>query len=110
MKKAVKLLALALALMTGVLCMFGCGAKKYRVDYDGQKSFYHEAKDAYPAGTQVTVYMDIIATDTDYTFYLDDQPINVTYAEGKGFCISFLMPDHDVKLTYTMRNTMEYEP
>ena len=82
----------------------------YRVDYDGRQDFYEGAKDAYAAGEQVTLYCSMIATDTDYTFLLDGETINVDYDESKGFVIRFVMPDHDVKLECNMRNTMVYVP
>ena len=90
--------------------MSGCDkGEKYHVDYDGDRDYYTNAKDYYHAGDQVTVYYDLIATDTDYSFYLDDEPINFGYEEKKGFVISFTMPDHDVRLRIEMRNSMEYE-
>ena len=89
----------------------GCvGQTRYKVDYSGQKSAYQGAKDAYPAGTQVVLYYDMIATDTDYSFLLDGEGLGFTYEDGKGFRIEFTMPAHDVKLECRSRNTMEYIP
>ena len=102
----------ALLLIGGCLMMslFGCGAQKYRVDYGGDKSSYLDAKDTYRAGKTVTVYYYLIATDTDYTFYLDGMRLNPLYSEGKGYKIEFTMPAHDVKLKCASRNSMVYEP
>lgn len=81
----------------------------YQVDYGGKQMFYQGAEDAYPAGAEVTLYFDLIATDTDYTFLLDGETLNVGY-EDEAYKITFTMPEHDVKLECIMRNTMEYIP
>ena len=83
---------------------------KYRLDYDGQKEYYENAKDYYAPGEKVEVYYDLIATDTDYSFYLDDEPVRFSYEESRGFVISFEMPDHDATLWLEMENSMEYIP
>ena len=110
-------IAAAALLVAGVvlaLCLTGCAAKPrvttYRVDYCGAKDLYDGAKDAYPAGEEVTLYYTLIATDTDYSFTLDGEPVNYKYSEQKGFVITFTMPEHDVKLECTERNSMEYIP
>ena len=54
-----------------VLGLSGCFVKKYRVDYCGSKDCYTGAKDSYRAGAEVVLYYDMIATDTNYTFYLE---------------------------------------
>ena len=79
---------------------------KYQVDYCGQKDLFNNAKDSYKEGTVVKVYFDLIATDTDYTFYLDDQPVHVTYDSNKGYVIEFVMPNHDVKLSFDSKQSM----
>lgn len=100
----------ALAFLLAVTAILaGCGEKKYKVDYDGRKSSFSNAKDYYKAGEQVTVWMEFIATDTDYHFYLDGEPFRAEWDE-RGYVISFVMPEHDVKLTYKTENTMEYRP
>lgn len=88
----------------------GCGGKKYKVDYNGRKDVFENAKDYYRAGQKVEVWMKFIATDTDYAFYLDGQRLNPDYSERKGYIISFTMPAHDVRLTYSARNSMVYDP
>ena len=105
-----RILAVVLLVILGVTVLFGCAAKVYQVDYCGQKQFYKNAKDSYRAGAEVTVYYYMIATDTDYHFYLDGEPINFNYDEKMGFEISFVMPDHDVTLECRSRNSMEYDP
>ena len=52
-------------------CLVGCAGKTYRVDYCGDKDFYKGAKNSYRAGQEVPLYYTMIATDTDYSFYLD---------------------------------------
>lgn len=90
--------------------LFGCGGKKYKVDYCGQMSSYENAKPAYRAGEKVELYYPFIATDTDYSFYLDGESVNYDYDDKHGFVISFIMPDHDVKLECVMKNLMIYDP
>ena len=48
----------------------------------------------------------MMATDTDYRFYLDYEPVNFTYDERKGFVIEFTMPEHDVTLDFSSVNSM----
>lgn len=104
---AVIVIVLALGVL---LCVTGCSGKTYRVDYDGQKDFYEGAKDSYRAGKEVTLYYSLIATDTDYSFYIDGESINYEYDDRKGFVIRFKMPDHDVKLECRSVNSMIYVP
>lgn len=107
-----RLICLLLITAVGGAVMFGlsgCFSKKYKVDYCGQKDSFADAKDYYKPGTKVELKFLYIATDTDYTFYLDDQIINPEYYSTGGGCfiISFIMPEHDVKLRWNSRNTMD---
>ena len=89
----------------------GCGKRSYKVDYCGAKDFYSNAKNTYKAGEEVELIFDLVATDTDYTFYLDGKSENLdVHGTGNGFVIRFTMPDHDVKLSYKEQNSMEYIP
>lgn len=88
----------------------GSAGKTYQVDYCGEKFFYEDAKDSYKAGKEVTLYYTLIATDTDYSFYLDGEPVNYRYDDQKGFVINFIMPEHDVKLECRSVNSMYYVP
>lgn len=95
--------------------LFGCknkdkNAVRFKVDYDGQKDCFENAKDEYEPGEEVELYYGLIATDTDYSFFLDGERINYLYEDGKGFVIRFTMPDHDVKLVCEHRNSMIYIP
>ena len=99
MKIKIGMLLLALVVALIAAWLVSCaGGEKYRVDYCGIKDMYGNAKDSYRAGTEVTLYFDLIATDTDYSFYLDGERIRFEYDEKKGFVIRFTMPEHDVKL------------
>ena len=93
-----------------VLGLSGCFGKKYRVDYCGSKDCYTGAKDSYRAGAEVVLYYEMIATDTDYSFFLDGERLQPLYEEGKGYKISFVMPEHDVTLKCESHNSMVYEP
>ena len=106
MKKA---LSIVLIVVLEVTVMFGftaCGKDYYKVDYCGKKACYTDARDSYKAGKTVTLYYEMIATDTDYSFYLDGEYLNFGYDEGKGFVIKFVMPEHDVKLECKSVNSM----
>ena len=91
-------------------CLVGCAGETYRVDYCGDKDFYKGAKNSYRAGQEVTLYYTMIATDTDYSFYLDGESIKYDYDDRKGIIIRFTMPDHDVKLEHRAVNSMIYVP
>ncbi len=119
---------LALICLFGVTVLAGCDKagrdydaeeddddddeETYKVDYNGQKSFYKHARNSYRAGEKVKVYYYMIATDTDYSFYLDDEFLSCKYNDSKGFVIEFTMPDHDVSLRCEARESMyfTYDP
>ena len=101
MRRILLTLFITCLVITGGIAMqiFSSG-EKYHVEYPGGMEFWHNAKEYYRAGEQVTVYFDLIATDTDYTWYVDGEEINFGWDEKKGFVISFIMPDHDVVIDY----------
>lgn len=101
---------IALAAVAVVLIFTGCSSENYKVDYAGAKELYKGAKDSYKAGATVTLYFDLIATDTDYSFYLDGERLNTGYDEKKGIVITFVMPSHDVTLECNTVNSMEPYP
>ena len=108
LKKVAFLLIMTLLMIT---VLSACGGKKYPVDYSGAKDAFKHAKDSYRAGTKVTLYFYLVATDTDYRFWLDgDEPLSVTYDEKKGFVLSFIMPERPVKIDYSAVNSMYAEP
>ena len=83
--------------------MFG---KKYKLNFDGDEFAYKNVKPGYREGENVTVYFDMIATDTNYSFFVDDEPINPGYETSLGYIISFKMPAHDVKIKCISQNSM----
>ena len=98
-------------LMGGILMisLFGCGETKYKLTF-GNSGFTSD-KTKYAAGETVTVCYDMIASDTDYTFFSNDVEFDSeTYDNSRGYVITFTMPDHDVKVDLTTRNSMEYDP
>ena len=100
-------------LFFGVIIVFGfsgCFGTKYKVDYCGSKESFRGAKDAYRVGQEVTLRYEHIATDTDYTFYVDEKRVNPDYSEKNGFTIAFTMPAHDITVRVEARNTMLPEP
>ena len=92
------------------MTLFGCGKPKYRLRFDGYG--FQSARTAYAAGEKVTVTFDLIATDTDYRFWLDDESVKLTqnWDEKRGYVFTFAMPEHDVTLHVSSRNSMEYVP
>ena len=102
---------IVIAVIIIAIFLTGCGKRSYKVDYCGAKDFYSNAKNTYKAGEEVELIFDLVATDTDYTFYLDGKSEDLdVQGTGNGFLIRFTMPDHDVKLSYSENNSMEYLP
>lgn len=109
MKTPIYIITVVLLVCITVLTFTACNkeiCKKYNVDYCGAKDCYSNAKDSYKAGTKVTLYYDLIATDTDYSFTLDGEPVKWSYDVKKGIVIEFTMPEHDVKLECHSHNSM----
>ena len=84
------------------------GIIKYKVDYCGKKQFFKRAKDAYRAGKTVVLYYGNIGTDADYSFYLDNERLNVTYSSHSGYKIKFKMPARDIKLCCKASSSMNF--
>ena len=96
-------------ILTGVLMLTffsACSSQKYKLVFAGQESDFKGARSAYKEGDQVTLYFPFIATDTDYSFYVDGERINPSYKDDKGFVIEFTMPAHDVTVGYDSVNSM----
>ena len=91
------------ACVKGEKALFG---KKYRLIFDGDEFAYKNIKSGYKDGENVTVYFDMIATDTNYSFFVDGMRYNPGYEAGLGYVISFKMPAHDVAIKCISRNTM----
>ncbi len=79
----------------------------YKVNCQG----FEGAKNSYKPGDKVELYYTLIATDTDYSFYIDDESYNAYWDDEKGgYKISFTMPEHDVTVSCKTRNSMVYIP
>ena len=105
MKRGKGIVILLLGAMM-MFSLFGCGKKQYRLNYDGYG--FESRKTAYAAGDPVTVYFNLIATDTRYDFALDDDAVALEqgYDPQRGYVFTFTMPDHDVTLSVSSENTM----
>ena len=90
-----------------MLSFSACSRKKYTVNFDG--GFFESKRTQYYAGEKVTVRYDIIATDTDYHFYIDDD-VEMTQDFDGGYVFTFIMPKHDVTLHEESYNSMVYVP
>ena len=103
-------LVIVMAIVVLGLCLYYRDGQEvfYKINYDGCRDRLKGARSMCKAGQNVTVYYKekYIATDTDYSFYLDGERLNGTFVKGKGMKISFVMPCHDVKLTYDAVNSM----
>ena len=122
MEKLKKGMALLLAMMCVMVSVTACGNKakedddeeeedEYVIDFCGQEDSFEGAKDSYAEGDKVSLTFPYIATDTDYSFFVDDERFNADYDSKKdAYRIKFRMPDHDVKVRYESRNSMEYDP
>lgn len=101
--------AIVLAEVLAVMALFGCGAQKYNV-YGAERGYELE-KTKYEAGEEVTAYYSFIATDTDYSFYCENEDVEIKtgYDDAHGYIITFTMPAHDVTLGVDSRNSMEYD-
>ncbi len=93
---------------TLMILLGGCGTKKYTVSFG--EGYVPLEKTKYAAGESVSVSFDMIATDTDYSFFSDDVEFEQSYDPARGYVFTFTMPDHDVKIDMRTRNSMEYDP
>ncbi len=86
--------------------MIGFGKKKHKLIF--AEYGFTSKKTSYAVGESVTVYYDLIATDTDYSFYVeeDDVDLHRDYDTAHGYVFMFAMPDHDVTIHVSSRNSM----
>lgn len=111
MTKIIIIVAVTVIVILSVLffVLSSCKAEKYHVICS--TGVFENVKNSYKAGQQVKIYFPYVATDTDYSFHLDGERIRPSdYSDSKGYTISFVMPSHDVELTYNSKNSMEYTP
>lgn len=119
MKHTYNILTLVMALNVFAGCMACSKEKMYKIDFSGQEASYCQEttkennrttlRTEYRAGEQVVLYFFMVATDTNYNFLLDGEPLNPQYAHDKGYIISFTMPEHDVRLECQWYNSMMCE-
>ena len=104
-----KILIVALTVVLLLSCIFiltSCKAEKHKVIC--AEGIFSGVKKGYKAGDKVKVYFSMVATDTDYTFYLDGERISPSaYSDLKGYTIEFTMPAKNVTLDYESKNSME---
>ena len=89
----------------------------YRVDFRGFNSAFVDPRtgeppvDEYAVGEIVLLRFRMQAYDERYIFYLDDEELTPSYYnEEYGYCLSFIMPDHDVVVRWKSINIMgKYE-
>ena len=88
-----------------MLALFGCGRQKFNLNFDG--GGFESKKTAYAAGEQVKVSYKLVATDTDYRFWIDDDvALSQDYDDQHGYVLRFTMPTHDVTLHVASQNSM----
>ena len=78
----------------------------YKVDYHGQMNLFDGAKEKYEEGTEVELSYSLIATDTNYSFYVDGQKVCAEWSGPKGYIIRFTMPAHDIEVYCVETNSM----
>lgn len=80
---------------------------KYHVTLDSGLLVFEKDQEYYEEGEEVVIIMEEMATDTDYTFYINGEYIQPRW-ENNGFVLRFPMPAEDVIVSLTSENTMEY--
>ena len=106
MKKIIIIAIIAALLIVALICFSACKAKKYKVICP--EGLFENVKNGYREGQQVEIYFPYVATDTDYSFYLDGKRIHdYKYSDFKGFVFTFTMPARDVTLDFDSKNSME---
>ena len=91
-----------------MLLLAACGKKTYEIDYCGQEGLYDNAVSSCRAGDEVTLVCTLMATDTDYSFFLDEEELDYS-VDLNGMEIRFEMPAHDVKLECRTTNSLAHE-
>ncbi len=88
------------------MTLAGCGGTKYKLNLEGYG--LESKKSEYAEGETVTVVYPVrmIGTDTDYSFLSDDVDLVQDFDSGKGYILTFRMPDHDVPIRKSSRNSM----
>ncbi len=87
--------------------LFESEKKTYKVDYRGQMNLFDGAKEHYVEGTAVEISYSLIATDTNYSFYVDGQKVCAEWDSKNGYIIRYTMPAHDIEVYCVEKNLME---
>ena len=104
----------AVMLLAAVLAVGLCGCRwsapkkqMYKIDFGGA---FPDERDEYAAGETVRIKVPL-ATDTDYCFAVDGEYVSPEFSsKGTHLIYEFVMPDHDVKVEFSSRNSMVYVP
>ena len=109
-----KLLLTLLTFLVSMAPIKACSAKQYKLIYEDDRSYYttdnnKPAPEKVRAGQTVRLCYRFVATDTSYEFYVDGERFNPGYSHETGYIIEFVMPEHDVNINHTRRNTMVIE-
>ena len=107
--KFYKFAAITLILVMTITGLTGCGkTQKFKLDLEGRDSSFQDVKaSGYEPGEEVRIVFNVIATDTDYSFFVDDKPAQVDYRDTEGYIITFTMPQHDVRVSVKSVNSMD---
>ena len=107
-KQALRFALFFLAAVMLLTCFSSCaGMRREKYHVICNKDIFYNVKPFYRAGDKVKIYFPFVATDTDYSFYLNGERISTdSYSDLKGYTITFTMPAEDVELTMESRNSM----
>ena len=85
----------------------------FRVDFEGMNWAFVDPRtgeppvDEYAAGELVLLQFRMQATDERVFFYLDGEELTPSYYnEEYDYCLSFIMPAHDVRISWKSINIM----
>lgn len=83
---------------------------EYALHFANGISSFPNAKETYRPGECVRIYYPFVATDTRYSFFVDDVSITPSFSPDKGFILEFMMPDHDATIRIEAENIMLFDP
>ena len=70
---------------------------------------FHSERTEYEPGEPVKAVFQWLATDTSYQFFIDADDVRQECVNDS-MVFRFTMPNHDVEMSFTSRNTMVYDP
>ena len=80
---------------------------KYKVIYD--QIAFNSDRTEYAPGENVEVRFIMVMTDVSTSFHLDVDEYTRTYENGC-YVLRFVMPEHDVNISASMKSVMTYDP